>query len=323
MNYLKISIITPSYNQGKYIEACIQSVINQNYPNLEYIIIDGGSNDETIDIIKKYEKHIHYWVSEKDNGQSHAINKGFEKATGEIIAWLNCDDFYLPNVLHKVNECFLSYKPDLVAGSTILKKDSKSIKEKPCQKNYIYQIPVRMPFPQPSVFFNKTFLKNNFYVNENVHYAMDMELLLRCTFSKPEVNFYFTNDNLSVYNIHPQSKTSTQWDGFFQEWGNVFYSFCKSMRFNFAIQIIDELNVFKPTMQFNYTFNENVINKYESQQKIFLAYFLKYRLYFYLSKRDFIKCYAILNFFKNELKELFYKWNLFRYYFTIPLKKII
>jgi glycosyltransferase involved in cell wall biosynthesis len=96
----KISIITPSYNQGQYLEAAIRSVINQNYPNLEYIIIDGGSSDNSVEIIKKYEDHLAYWVSEKDAGQYDAINKGFAKSTGEIMCWLNSDDMFCPWAFH-------------------------------------------------------------------------------------------------------------------------------------------------------------------------------------------------------------------------------
>jgi hypothetical protein len=96
MNYPKISIITPSYNQSQFIEATIQSVLSQNYPNLEYIIIDGGSTDGSVEIIKKYAEHLKFWCSEPDGGQYAAINKGFSHSTGEIMAWINSDDMYFP-----------------------------------------------------------------------------------------------------------------------------------------------------------------------------------------------------------------------------------
>lgn len=109
-NYPKISIVTPSYNQGKYIEETILSVLNQSYPNLEYIIIDGGSTDNSVEIIKKYENKLKFWISEKDSGQTNAINKGFEHATGDIFAYLNSDDVYLPNTLHLIAKLFTNFK---------------------------------------------------------------------------------------------------------------------------------------------------------------------------------------------------------------------
>jgi glycosyltransferase involved in cell wall biosynthesis len=102
----KISIVTPSFNQGDFIEETILSVLNQNYPNLEYIIIDGGSTDQTVEIIKKYESKLTYWVSEPDNGQGNAINKGFRKATGDLFGWINSDDYYTPNSFLKLAEAF-------------------------------------------------------------------------------------------------------------------------------------------------------------------------------------------------------------------------
>jgi glycosyltransferase involved in cell wall biosynthesis len=98
----RITVITPSFNQAQFLEQTIRSVLFQGYPNLEYIVIDGGSTDESVEIIKKYESHLAYWVSEPDRGQSHAINKGFARATGEVMCWLNSDDFYLPGTLRAV-----------------------------------------------------------------------------------------------------------------------------------------------------------------------------------------------------------------------------
>ena len=112
----KVSVITPSYNQGKYIEETIRSVTMQGYPNLEYIIIDGGSGDDTLAIIKKYSQEITYWVSEKDNGQTHALNKGLERATGDILAYLNSDDLYMPYTFKLVAELFRTHRLSWLTG---------------------------------------------------------------------------------------------------------------------------------------------------------------------------------------------------------------
>jgi glycosyltransferase involved in cell wall biosynthesis len=112
-NFPLVSIITPSYNQGQFIEETIQSVLRQDYPNIEYIIIDGGSCDQTVEIIKKYEKYIRYWISEPDEGQTHAIIKGFEKASGKYINWICSDDLIEPSMI-SISVAFLETNPEIV-----------------------------------------------------------------------------------------------------------------------------------------------------------------------------------------------------------------
>ena len=111
-----ISIVIPSFNQGKYIEQTIASIVNQSYKKVEIIIIDAASTDETVAVIEKYEQYISYWVSEPDRGQSHAINKGLEKCTGEIFNWINSDDYLEPGALHKIAQAFSDEKVQMVAG---------------------------------------------------------------------------------------------------------------------------------------------------------------------------------------------------------------
>lgn len=125
----RISIVTPSFNQGQFLEECIDSVLSQNYPNLEYIVMDGGSTDNSVEIIKKYEKYLIYWQSKPDGGQYRAINEGFKKTSGEILAWLNSDDMYHQSSFYKTAHVFSKYKEiDWITGRpTVFDRDGNIV----------------------------------------------------------------------------------------------------------------------------------------------------------------------------------------------------
>src|SRR5438067_5112001 len=116
---MKITVVTPSYNQGRYLEEAILSVLGQGYPDLEYLVMDGGSTDGSAEIIQRYDGDLAYWVSEPDGGQAAAINRGFEKATGDVLCWLNSDDMHLPGTIAWVAGHLRRGEPDLVFGDCV------------------------------------------------------------------------------------------------------------------------------------------------------------------------------------------------------------
>jgi glycosyltransferase involved in cell wall biosynthesis len=205
----KISVITPSYNQGDYIEDTILSVIGQAYPNLEYIVIDGGSTDNTIDTIKKYENYITHWISEKDNGQSSAINKGFSMATGEILCWINSDDMYLPGTFSYVSERLDISKSEILAGNCILIREGTGIatgsdipsahrRRSILWCDYIHQ---------PSAFWTRKAWMDTGPLNEDLHYALDWDWFIRAKIGN--VSFKVVERPLSIYRFHDAHKTSS------------------------------------------------------------------------------------------------------------------
>ena len=181
----KISIVTPSLNQGEFIEETIRSVLLQGYPILEYCIIDGGSTDESVNIIRKYEPWIHYWVSEPDEGQTDAINKGLKKATGDIVAYLNSDDVYCPGTLYCVVEYFNKYPDISMMYGDIIHIDRYGqllSKVHAGQLNKIQYIKCRFYIPQPTVFFRSYLLNTLGLFDPRFHLAMDMEYWIRILF---------------------------------------------------------------------------------------------------------------------------------------------
>lgn len=211
-NFPKITIITPSYNQGEFIEATILSVIQQNYPNLEYIVIDGGSNDNTLEIINKYQDYLNYWISEIDRGQAHAINKGLEQATGDIVAFLNSDDVYLPEILFFVASFFTENpETEFICGQTeFINQESQ-----PTQgfadlfKVEINDITMTETchIAQPSTFFRASAYQKYGNFNESLHYCFDYDFWLRAYLAG--ANFSDISQTLSQFRIHDNSKTNT------------------------------------------------------------------------------------------------------------------
>ena len=204
-----ISIITPSFNQGKYIEATIQSVISQNYEALEYFVLDGGSTDNTCQILKNYESIFTGWRSEKDEGQAAAINEGFALATGEILGWLNSDDFYLPQTLDFVNTQLDTGKPQILIGNGINFFEDKEIcwASSVCAESKMYNLNLCDFIIQPSTFWTKKAWNLVGTLNTEFNYAFDWDWFIRA--KNKGVDFIFSQRYLSCYRYHGEHKSST------------------------------------------------------------------------------------------------------------------
>lgn len=202
------SIVIPSFNQGKFIEQTIASILGQTYQNKEIIIIDGGSTDQTLDIIEKYSRSISYWVSEPDNGQANAINKGFRLAKGDILAWLNSDDFYLPCTLSKVASLFEKYtEPKLVYGGCLLFSEGGTHTEGRLPPEFdVNKLTYYDYIDQPSTFWTRSLWEATGELNEYYKYALDWDWFIRAS---KVCQFIPVKDYLSLYRLHDEHKTGT------------------------------------------------------------------------------------------------------------------
>jgi len=213
-DYPKISIVTPSYNQAEYLEETILSVLNQRYPNLEYIIVDGGSTDGSVEIIKKYEDRLAWWVSEKDDGQTQAINKGLARATGEIVAYLNSDDVYLPGALYAVSDYFRKH-PNclwLSGGSIIYGKGIDIEIWNPKIPDNQAEWLLHNIIPQQSTFWKKILMDQYGMFDETYSYSMDYEYWVR--FITYGIKYNIINLPLAAYRFHDTSKSVSQKESF-------------------------------------------------------------------------------------------------------------
>lgn len=203
---MKISIVTPSFNSAKFIEDAIVSVLSQSYDNFEHIIIDGGSTDRTLDILKKYSHLI--WVSEADKGQSDALNKGFRMAQGEIVGWLNADDYYLPGTLTKVATC-LSDHPDadVIYGNYYFVNEAGTIirkrKEIGLDPGILFYFGCYIP--STGSFFRKRVFEQGFFLNIDFHITMDYEYFIRLARAKKK--FVHIPEYLFCFRWHDDNKS--------------------------------------------------------------------------------------------------------------------
>jgi len=206
-NLPKLSIVTPSFNQGDFLEQTIKSVLSQNYPNLEYIIMDGGSTDNSIEIIEKYSSHLSFWKSMPDKGQSAAIREGFQRATGDIFAYINSDDYYLKDSFSNIIKIFHKY-PNIqwVTGQGIVVNENnifqyKYKKPKITINNMVYLCNCVF---QPATFWRKELYMMVGGINSNYSFSFDYDLFLHFLEHTPPI---LVNKEISAFRIHNKSKT--------------------------------------------------------------------------------------------------------------------
>jgi glycosyltransferase involved in cell wall biosynthesis len=207
----KLSIITPSFNQAAFLERTIKSVLNQGWPNLEYMIVDGGSTDGSVEIIEHYADRLAWWVSEKDNGQTDALNKGIRRATGDVVAYINSDDYYLPGAFEKAMKALEASDKTWMAGAARFVDADDNFRE--LWSPYLpaggpqWWILAPWGVPQVATFWRRDVFERHGYFREDMHYVFDTEYGLRLALAgePPEL----IQDELAVRVIHEDAKS---WD---------------------------------------------------------------------------------------------------------------
>ncbi|MBA2613910.1 MAG: glycosyltransferase [Bacteroidetes bacterium] len=305
----KISIIIPTLNQGQFIEETILSILHQTYKNFEIIVVDGGSTDNTLAIIKKYETQLFKWLSEKDKGQSNAINKGLQFITGDIVTWLNSDDYYELNTLELIKNEFVS-DPDLmiVHGKTNLFGNGIKRKIIGLTKNIpLHEYLPYMRFPQPSSFLKKELFATNMPVNEKLHYAMDFELIAKAILLGSKIKRM--DALLSNYRLHENSKSNNEIK-FLEEWAIVVRNIFLSLGKNFFGKKLEELKLVNTSTTANFEIKINFSNS--EVETIFLQHL---NLHFHYNYRAFnyMACEKISAFLKETYPD-FYKLNNYNKY---------
>jgi glycosyltransferase involved in cell wall biosynthesis len=211
LEFPKISIITPSFNQGQYIGQTIESVLDQGYPNLEFMIIDGGSSDNTMSVVKGYQKHLDWIVSEPDDGQSHAINKGLSRVSGELFNWINSDDYLELGALHAIGESALEFpNVEVFCGNTRCFYDEDNSDSHTYQtgvKSTVEETIMSLVMNQPGTFYRSSTIKDLGGVNQDLNYVFDNELFCRYVAKNGLQKIHFMQELLCHFRLHKRSKS--------------------------------------------------------------------------------------------------------------------
>ena len=216
MSLPTFTIVTPSFNQAAYLEQTIRSVLDQKYPNLQYIIIDGGSSDGSVEIIKRYASHLDYWISEPDRGQSHALNKGFARAGGDILGFINSDDGFYPGALHTVAELYQQGSSWIVGHVDILEQDGTRAP----QVLHPLATPIDWfftnPIPQQGTFWAAQYTKQLGPFSEDLRYTFDYDFWMRLRF-RANLMPHILPSPLAWFRMHAASKTVAEGTSFTAE----------------------------------------------------------------------------------------------------------
>lgn len=313
----KITVITPSYNQGQYIEETILSIINQDYPNLEYIIMDGGSTDNTVEIIKKYQDRITYWVSEKDTGQSNAINKGLRKATGDIINWINSDDQLQPGALSAVAKHFMA-NPDavIVHGRIEYFGETKNYYSSNLpQQDLTIKYVSHICMPQPASFFHRKLIDEQGYLDESLHFSMDTDLFMRAGLHYRLVQ---VEDVIARFRLHVNSKSVSAFSKtFLSDNKKIFSRVLATIGDQKAIDEMKKIGLYEEP---NYLYNKPS-GEFDTSRMIF--YFLQHRLstlYYHGEKKEFKRIFSHLLKNHTSMVRSSHKLILYRVFLFFPSK---
>jgi glycosyltransferase involved in cell wall biosynthesis len=211
-----VSIVTPSFNQARYVEATLRSVLEQDYPNIEYLVVDGASSDGSVEIIQRYAPRLAWWVSEKDNGQAEAINKGFARAKGEYIAWLNSDDLYLPGTISAAVQAFTAHpEAGLVFGDVVsIDAQGEPINVMTFGNWDLDDLLQFKIISQPACFMRRSVLDKAGYLNPDFHYMLDHHLWLRMAQLAP---IRYTAQRWAAARFHADAKNVAMAPGFARE----------------------------------------------------------------------------------------------------------